>query len=69
VISQVRHFEELNKAMGFMLACREEFSRGIGAEFIALSLKEALLCVQRVLGKSYDDDVLDRVFKEFCLGK
>lgn len=69
VISQVRHFEELNKALNFMLACREELSRGIGAEFVALSLKEALLCVQRVLGKSYDDDVLDRVFKEFCLGK
>jgi tRNA modification GTPase len=42
---------------------------GVGPEFIALSLKECLLCVQQVLGKVYDDQVLDRVFKEFCLGK
>jgi tRNA modification GTPase len=69
VISQARHFEELNNCLRFMLACQSEILSGMSSEFVALSLKEALLCVQRVLGKSYDDEILDRVFKEFCLGK
>ena len=38
-------------------------------EFISLELKEALLLVHETLGKRFDDQIMDRVFKEFCIGK
>jgi len=32
-------------------------------------MKEALLKVQETIGKRFDDQIMDRVFKEFCIGK
>jgi tRNA modification GTPase len=49
--------------------CEGLVQTGLGSEFLALELKEALLAVQETLGKRFDDQVMDRVFKEFCLGK
>lgn len=69
VLSQLRHFEELSSAVGGVRNSLSELGDGLGAEFYALGIREALFCIQRILGKSYDDQVLDRVFKEFCLGK
>ncbi len=46
-----------------------ELEQNIGAEFVAMFLKEALISLQKILGRVYDDQILDRVFKEFCLGK
>jgi tRNA modification GTPase len=36
---------------------------------VAISLKEGLLALQEIQGKYFDDQILDRVFKEFCIGK
>lgn len=68
-ISTSRQFESLSLAIESLNKALDEINSSIGCEFLAISLKEALLRVQEVLGKSYDDQILDRVFKEFCLGK
>lgn len=44
-------------------------SEKMGAEFVALELKEALMALQELVGKKFDDQIMDRVFKEFCIGK
>ena len=54
--------ERLSQALELM---KEDMS----PEFVAFELSEGLLSVQKLLGKKYDDQVMDRVFKEFCLGK
>jgi len=69
MISQARHFEALSAAQGFLSQAEMHLKENLGAEFIALDLKEAVLKVQQILGKSFDDQIMDRVFKEFCLGK
>ncbi len=69
VLLQNRHYEELftcqralNKVCAQVLA--EE-----SPEFIAFELKEAIMCIQRILGIEFDDQIMDTVFNEFCLGK
>jgi tRNA modification GTPase len=42
---------------------------GMGDEFIALELRESLDHLGRVLGTVYTDDILDRIFSRFCIGK
>jgi tRNA modification GTPase len=69
LLSNARHFENLNKALANVIKCEELVSEGLGSEFLAIELKEALMAVQETLGKRFDDQVMDRVFKEFCLGK
>lgn len=69
VLSNARHFERLTKALANVRAAQDGLRKGVGAEFVSLELKEALMAVQETLGKRFDDQIMDRVFKEFCIGK
>jgi tRNA modification GTPase len=68
-VSNARHFENLQNALAASeRAC--ELARSCASyEFLSLELKVALIAVQETLGKRFDDEVMDRVFKEFCIGK
>ena len=51
---------------------RAEESAGVpsvGDELIAVDIREALDHLGRILGVIYTDDILDRVFSKFCIGK
>jgi tRNA modification GTPase len=69
VISQARHFEKLNLALANLQAAQNLIAGRKSIELQAIEMKEALLRVQETLGKRFDDQVMDRVFKEFCIGK
>lgn len=69
VISQARHFENLAGAYENMVQSEGLVRDNVSPELSALELKEALLRVQETLGKRFDDQIMDRVFKEFCIGK
>lgn len=69
VISQSRHYELLLSARVHLTDALSLTQNGLGLELIAIELKSALLKVQEILGKFYDDQILDQIFKEFCLGK
>lgn len=69
VVSSSRQIEMVKIAHTEIEKTIEELNSDIGTEFIAQTLKEALLAVQKTLGHVYDDQILDRIFKEFCLGK
>lgn len=69
LISNARHLENLNKALENTQRARGVVQAGLGDEFLALEFKEALIAIQETLGKRFDDQIMDRVFKEFCIGK
>lgn len=69
VISSTRQFEQAAYSFEMISKSIEELEAHAGAEFVAMYLKEALLSLQKILGQVYDDQIMDRVFKEFCLGK
>lgn len=69
VLSSLRHFERLSLAHQSVVDALSSLQSAIGPEFVAVALKEALLGIQETLGKRFDDQVMDRVFKEFCIGK
>lgn len=69
VILQVRQFELLSKASVSVERALNLLRTQASPEFIAFDLTEALRSMHELLGKSFDEQVIDRVFKEFCLGK
>lgn len=40
-----------------------------GDEFISLELRDVLDHLGRIMGQVYTDDILDRIFSRFCIGK
>jgi len=69
MISNARHYENLLRALENTRRSQVLVDQGMGPEFLALELKESLIAVQETLGKRFDDQIMDRVFKEFCIGK
>jgi tRNA modification GTPase len=41
----------------------------LSPEFVALDLRDALDHLGLIIGVTYTDDILDRIFKDFCIGK
>lgn len=68
-VSSARQKEELRQAYDLLLKVIAGLKNQLGSEFIAFDLKGSLMALQRTVGEVYDDQILDKVFKEFCLGK
>ncbi|MDD5427949.1 MAG: tRNA uridine-5-carboxymethylaminomethyl(34) synthesis GTPase MnmE [Candidatus Omnitrophica bacterium] len=70
VVSNARHKDALDKAYRSMLSVKREFDKGGGSfETAAIDLKDAIFYLGLVIGKSVSDDILDRIFSRFCIGK
>ena len=69
VLTRARHGEAVRGALeeveGFASALRE----GVGPEVASAHLRPAETALEEMLGIITKDDVLDRVFRDFCIGK
>lgn len=64
-----RSRESLESAAGSIQNAITATEDSTGDEFLAFEIREALQHLGKVLGTVYTDDVLDRVFSKFCIGK
>lgn len=61
--------ESLREATDRLAAAREAAEHQLGDELVAGEIRLALACLGEVVGAVYTDDVLDRIFSRFCIGK
>ncbi len=72
MVTQTRHHRHLESALACLNQARELLAAPAGApawELVALELKEAIREVGEITGQEVGDEVLERIFGEFCLGK
>ena len=69
LISNARHHEGLLSLRATLRVVADQLRSGESPDLIALELQSGLKTVYEILGVVYDDQVMDRVFSEFCLGK
>lgn len=69
VITRQRHRDALQRAREALLQAREATEDEMSHEFIALDLRLALEAFGEVVGRTTVDDLLNRIFSEFCIGK
>jgi len=69
VVSNARHKELLDKSYRCMLSVSKAFNKDLSSELISVDLKEAISLLGLIIGKSVSDDILDRIFEKFCIGK
>ncbi len=65
----VRCGESLRLAAASLDRAREAVRAGLGEELIATEVRVALSELGKVAGAVYTDDLLDRIFSRFCIGK
>jgi tRNA modification GTPase len=69
VITHIRHKTALEKTIGHLLQARESLTNAMSFEFVAFDLREALDSLGEIVGVTTSEDVLDRIFATFCIGK
>jgi tRNA modification GTPase len=68
-LTSVRHAELFRKAHGHLADAAAAFERGLSGECAAVDVRLALDALGEVVGEAVTDDLLDRIFSRFCIGK
>ena len=68
-VTGARHRRNLRDALSEVETAVRQTAEGIEAELIALHLRRATASLDEVLGVVTTDDILNRVFSRFCIGK
>jgi tRNA modification GTPase len=61
--------ESLALASESLANAAEALSAGLGDELVAIDLRQAVDELGKVVGAVVTDDILDRIFSRFCIGK
>ena len=69
MVASLRHIQALSKAQILVAEAVVSLDNKLSTEFTAQALKDALMRIDELLGKNFSDDLLDKIFGEFCIGK
>lgn len=69
MINNLRHKNALERTLDNIRKAKENLACDISPEFIALDLREALDNLDEITGRKITDEILDKIFSTFCIGK
>ena len=69
IITQSRHRTAINVCISSLCEAKRGLSDGRGLELVAEDLRSAAHALGRITGRVDVEDLLDIIFKEFCIGK
>ena len=69
LVTRARHRELVEEALAAVERGLEGARIGIGAELVSEDLRLAARCLGRITGSIDAEDLLDRIFSQFCVGK
>ncbi len=65
----LRHKTALEQARTSLQRSYESVTSGLSSEFIAMDLRGALESLGLIIGATYTEDILEKIFSDFCIGK
>jgi len=69
IVTRLRHRQSLENARESLARACIAIEGKMSAEFVAVDLREALDSLGEIVGAVVTDDLLNRIFDEFCIGK
>jgi tRNA modification GTPase len=69
MVSSLRHKRALQRAKENVADVKETFERGLANDFLTIDLRAALEAINEITGDAVDEDIIDQIFADFCLGK
>ena len=69
LITQVRHENALKRALESITRVKESYNNNMAYDFYTIDLKDVLNNLQEITGETVDEDIIDRIFSDFCIGK
>jgi tRNA modification GTPase len=69
LVSNLRHIEAIKEAQKLVAEAADSLDNKLSLEFAAQEIKDALAHLDDILGKRFSEDLLDKIFADFCIGK
>jgi tRNA modification GTPase len=69
IISSVRHSRALTSAKEGLIRAREAARQGLSEELLSVDIRDALMALGEITGETTTEDILDEIFRCFCVGK
>lgn len=69
LLSNMRHIDQLTKAKAALEEAHRALSCGVVLDALEVDLRESYNCLADITGERAGEDVLDRIFHDFCVGK
>ncbi len=68
-ITNARHKAALVRAAESLGRVRESIGAGVGEDFFTIDMMAAYESLGEIIGETLEDDLADKIFREFCMGK
>ena len=69
IVTNLRHKSALVRSEHALKRAMASLSGEFAPEFVAVDLNEAREALEEIIGVINSEDILDRVFSSFCIGK
>ncbi|HUW66106.1 MAG TPA: tRNA uridine-5-carboxymethylaminomethyl(34) synthesis GTPase MnmE [Spirochaetia bacterium] len=69
LVAARRHGQALERARDLLLALVEKSGEGWPVDLLTIDLREAWQALGEITGSAAGEEVIDRIFRDFCLGK
>ena len=68
-ITNIRHKNALMEALSSIKMAQQSIEDGMPEDFLSIDLMAAYEKLGYIIGESVEDDLVDTIFREFCMGK
>ena len=69
IVTNVRHYEALNKALEAIHRVQNGLDSQISGDFLSQDIRECIFFISDIAGEVTNDMVLQNIFQHFCIGK
>jgi tRNA modification GTPase len=69
IATNVRHIKAIERAYHSINAFTKNLKKGVSPEFLAVDLRDGLDALGEIIGITTPEDILNKIFSEFCIGK
>jgi tRNA modification GTPase len=69
IITNVRHKDALERASNYLRRASDNALQGLPEDFISMELSEAYNSLGEILGEKANEDLINKIFDSFCVGK
>lgn len=69
LVTSARHHDALRKAQGYLKEAVSAIQAGIPLDLVTIDINQAWTALGEITGDSLQDDLIDRIFSGFCIGK
>ncbi len=69
IVANVRHENLIKNALISLKSAIDGIGNNTVIDMAEIDIKDCLDCIYEITGQAIDDDIIDRIFANFCLGK